>query len=487
MHKFTELIKHLRSIDLPTRIIFWLVFFVLLMIPFKIFSYDFWPKDDANRHIAKVISGKSWDEILVMNPNFQGFDHNMGWHEILSAIHKLGVNADGLMLFSCIGLFILFVVSGLFLFQKQPLAWVTTLVFAPFISNTDRWMFGRPYMFSAFCLFLLLGLWHRSSFSLGVRWGVSVGLFMLASWIHGAWYLFLLLPLSFFFTGKIEKMLQSGSAWVAGAFLAGLLSGDPIFFLIKQVQQTIFAVGAGAITRVLVAEFQPTMMMMPVLFLIILIIITHINTIPFNQITTNPGFWLAILGWVLGMSNGRFWWDWGTIGYLYLIAEIFNLLLQQEPFSQYTRNFVHVGLSCLCIYLIFTNDINSRWSNNGLRDRLTLENPDHVEWLPEPGGILYSDTMRAYYETFYENPHGDWRYILGHEPALMPAEDLKIYRKIQFYNRNSDVYEPWIKKMSPKDRFITYKKMDIPELEWEYVGYYIWSGRLPKTTKALTD
>ena len=52
-------------------------------------------------------------------------------------------------------------------------------------------------------------------------------------------------------------------------------------------------------------------------------------------------------------------------------------------------------------------------------------------WLPEPGGIFYSAQMGFFYNTFYRNPQAEWRYILGLEPALMPEDDLKIYRDIQ--------------------------------------------------------
>ena len=93
--------------------------------------------------------------------------------------------------------------------------------------------------------------------------------------------------------------------------------------------------------------------------------------------------------------------------------------------------------------------------------------------------------MTMYYETFYNNPHGEWRYILGHEPALMPAEDLKVYREIQFYKHTIDsLFDPWVNKIRPEDRLILYRgkssRPDIPQLEWKYVAYNTWSGRVPK-------
>ena len=43
---------------------------VLLLIPFKIISYGYLPGDDALRHCAKAVSGKSWPEIIVVGDTF---------------------------------------------------------------------------------------------------------------------------------------------------------------------------------------------------------------------------------------------------------------------------------------------------------------------------------------------------------------------------------------------------------------------------------
>src|ERR1041385_3086953 len=49
----------------------WLVvLFTCLLIPLKIISYGYLPKDDALRHAAKAVSGTPWQEILVMRSDF---------------------------------------------------------------------------------------------------------------------------------------------------------------------------------------------------------------------------------------------------------------------------------------------------------------------------------------------------------------------------------------------------------------------------------
>ncbi len=62
------------------------VVLLLLYIPLKVIGYGYLPADDALRHAAKAVSGKSWQEILVLGPAFH-FDPNWGWHWLLEKIH----------------------------------------------------------------------------------------------------------------------------------------------------------------------------------------------------------------------------------------------------------------------------------------------------------------------------------------------------------------------------------------------------------------
>ncbi len=122
---------------------------------------------------------------------------------------------------------------------------------------------------------------------------------------------------------------------------------------------------------------------------------------------------------------------------------------------------------------------------------LSLDNTKHAAWLPEPGGIVYSDSMHIFYTTFFQNPHAPWRYILGFEPAIMPQEDLSVYRKIQMSFRAFKFFGPWVEKMRSVDRLIlTYtedKTPEIPELEWQCVARNTWIGRLPRGPKEESE
>jgi len=134
--------------------------------------------------------------------------------------------------------------------------------------------------------------------------------------------------------------------------------------------------------------------------------------------------------------------------------------------------------------LAVTADVGSRWSINLTKGYLAVEDPEHADWLPDDGGIVYSNDMSIFYDTFFKNPKANWRYMLGFEPTMMPPEDLAIYRKIQWNLGAYKSFQPWINKMRPQDRVIVRQgaagKPNIPELEWKQLVRWIWVGRLPR-------
>ncbi len=90
-----------------------------------------------------------------------------------------------------------------------------------------------------------------------------------------------------------------------------------------------------------------------------------------------------------------------------------------------------------------------------------------------------------FFQTFFKNPKGDWRYMLGFEPTWMPKEDFEIYQKIMWNYGDARGYAPWVEKMRPADRLVIRggrgSPPNIPQLEWNYGVSGIWIGRLPRT------
>jgi hypothetical protein len=117
-------------------------------------------------------------------------------------------------------------------------------------------------------------------------------------------------------------------------------------------------------------------------------------------------------------------------------------------------------------------------------DYLYADNPEVAGWLPDAGGVLYNAGMLDFYQTFFANPNGDWRYILGFEPNLMPPADLEIYRALQWNRYDLRGFAPWVEKMRPADRLLIRSSSatppSIPELDWHYAATSAWLGRLPR-------
>ena len=97
--------------------------------------------------------------------------------------------------------------------------------------------------------------------------------------------------------------------------------------------------------------------------------------------------------------------------------------------------------------------------------------------------------MRVFYQDFFLNPNGQWRYILGYEPAMMWPEDLTVYQAVLLRSKGVDL-APWVAKMTPRDRMILDGRRNVPPnvpgLRWSRAGFR-WSGRLPSSRISAED
>jgi hypothetical protein len=298
------------------------------------------------------------------------------------------------------------------------------------------------------------------------------------------WYLWALPVAAFFLAGQFRWGWILVVGWVAGTFLGASLTGHPFESPYQAVIMVSRAFGMHTTQRTLVTEFQPAAG--EVLALIImggLLILRQLAGLKARPLASNPAFWLAALAWVLSFKAWRFTEDWGWPALMVLITCDLQLLLQSRfAADSFKRLALTCGLAAMA-FLAITNDRGSRWTSNLTQQYLTQDNPDLNGWLPDKGGILYSSDMTVFYQTFFKNPNGDWRYILGYEPGFMPDEDFKVYHSIMWNLGDAKAYEPWVEKMRPQDRLVIRggrgSPPNIPQLEWEYGVSGIWIGRTP--------
>ena len=396
-------------------------------------------------------------------------------------------NAESLVIFSVVMLFILVGWSAL-PWLKRPEAWLITLLGAMIFSEIpQRFMLGRPYIITIAGLMTILLLWQRHGLSPPKWWMnfLMAGVVAASTFFHGVWYLWTLLIAAFFLAGQFRWFFTFAVFWAGGVLIGATLTGHPIAYPVQAVKLALLAVGMHSTERTMATELQPfggDFMALVVLGgLLILRQLAKLNFIP---LTKNPAFWLGCICWMLAFKVGRFWDDWGWPALLVLIAVDLQSLLRIHFAAD---SFKRLGLVCgltIATYLAITCDAGSRWTYNLTQQYLTADNPDLNGWMPGKGGIFYSSDMTLFYETFFKNPHGDWRYMLGFEPTWMPREDFEVYHKILWNFGDAKAYDPWVKKMRPEDRLVIRggrsSPPNIPQLEWNYGVSGIWVGRLPR-------
>ena len=463
---------------------------IIIFIPFKIISYGFLPMDDALRHAAKTISGKSWQNILVMRGDFP-IDPSPGWQKILEWVHAgLGGDAESLVIFSVVALMLLVTLCALPWFRR-PEAWLGSLLIASvFIPEcTTRFARGRPYLVTDAALITILFLWSRPEKDWPSRVAMIFTPLLVAAsaWIHGSWYLLGLPGLAILCAGYWRSAMVYIGCWLAGSFLGCALTGHPWEFLFQSVRHMFGVFGNFVVSRELVPELQPSDGdFAAVLLVAILLLWRKISSAWNPRVLLNPIFIMMVLGWLLGFKIRRFWWDFGMPAFVIWVALEFQDHFERHlGFDSAKRLLVTLGIAA-GVFLGFTSDRDNRWTGYLTTEYYAPDNPDAAGWLPGTGGIIYSSGMDVFFQTFFKNPTADWKYILGFEPGLMRPEDLEVFRKIEWNYGDQRAFGPWVKKMRPQDRMVVDVSgggpPSISELEWHYIGSGLWVGRLPQPT-----
>ena len=465
-----------------------MVLAVIIIAPLRIGGYGYLPGDDALRHSAKVVSGKSWDEILILHDGIE-MDSHPGWHAILGSIYNLtNWEPDSLVFFSFSILFVIFCLVPVFMFDR-PEAWIASLLSAAVFNFTliYRITLGRPYIFTMAVVLFMCLIWPKfrtKQTPYAPLAGLSVAI-ALSTWIHCSWYLFALPIFTFFLAREWRVAFRITIAVAVGIIIGALLTGNPIQFLEETLLHAVRAFEGNPLQRILVTEFQPfSGDATTVLVVSVMLIWRRLRGAWDKEVVDNPVFFLAVIGWVLGFISLRFWVDWGMpAAYLWIALEFQDVFKTNLPLLSWNRFILALAI-CGTFIVSITGDVGGRWTNNLTKSYIISKNSEDKEWLPEKNGIIYSHDMTIFYDTFFKNPKADWRYILGFEPTMMPPEDLAIFRKIRFNFDAYTTFGPWVKKMRFQDRLIVRQENpgipNISDLEWKQLARGIWVGRLPR-------
>jgi hypothetical protein len=460
----------------------------------KIIGYGYLPVDDALRHAAKAYCGKPWSEILVMRPDF-AMDPHPGWHAILGFIHRcLDCSVETLVVIPVMGLMMLVSVAGL-TWLRRPECWLAALLTAAVCTPAFivRLTLGRPYIVTMIIFMLLLLIWSR----LGERRpgpGAIIATILLiaaAAWIHGSFYQLIIPAAGLLLAGRLRQAIYYGVLWAAGSVLGATFTGHPWIFLDQCVRHLSGVFGSSDFARLLVPELRPFDGQPLIVGAVIAMLFWRARSPDWKHgDLVDPVFMMGVLGWLLGLKVGRFWWDWGEPAILiWLALELQKQFENYMPLASWNRLVVTAALA-IGVFLGVGSDRDDRWTGNLNRQFLSPETPGMVGWLPDSDGIVYSVDMTVFNDLFYKNPTAPWRYILGFESALMLPEDLDVVHKVTWNFGDLRAYDPWIRKMRPQDRLIipgswlptigVTRGANIPELEWHQAPNDWWIGRLPR-------
>jgi hypothetical protein len=469
----------------------WIV--VLIALPLRLIQHGFLPPDDALRYAARAVSGKSWAEIMVIRPEIT-IDHNPGWNLIQGIVHRV-TNWDerAIVQFSVMLLFGTFAVTPLFLLRR-PEIWIAslTLLMAMFPYFAERLMVGRPLLLTTAIMLVLMWLWVRigNRKALAGEFVASIVLVGLSVWIHGSWYLLGMVPAVFLLSRRWRAAGILGLCWILGTVTGAILSGHPWRFLYESALIPVLALGQKVPLNALAGEFQAYSGGFPAVLLVgVILALRYARGLPLHPVSKDPFFWMALLGWVLGYRVFRFWLDWGLPALAFWTAvqagELLDSMRKEFPLKW---RFGMGVVAAMFLFAFVADDREQRWSQYSQFVAMDARQPEHAGWLPDKGGILYSVNMSVFYETFFMNPHGDWRYALGFEPSFMLPEDYAVFRELWETLNALKAVQPWVEKMRAEDRLVLLGPEGtppaIPQLEWGYVVNGMWVGRRPREASA---
>ena len=464
----------------------WLVVIAtLLFIALKIVATGYLPGGDARRHVGQAFTQKSFPEIVVMKPQYQ-VDQSPGWDLLLRELHeKAGLTKDQLMSFSMAAL-ILAVFLAPLPWLRRPEAWLAALL-AQMVAIPElmiRFTQARPLLITqALCMCVLVSWCKPGQETPSWRKiGFTTVAIALSTWMHGTWYMWVLPVAAFYLAAWWQAALSLTCCWLAGVLAGALLTGHPIAFL-KQAVFLISCIYREHLPQwMLVGELNPHYGEFATLILLAIVFLWRRQSGRTDAtLLCPPLLWMIAICWILGFKADRNWSDWGMAAVLVWLALQFEQLMSRAWSPNSLKSLAAAALLAVPLFLHATNDLDRRYSLSTGEVFLQADDPSLRGWLPQGNGIFYSSTMVFFYSTFYANPQADWRYIAGYEPALMPDDDLRIFREIQASGGAIQAYKPWADMLGPVDRLVKYSTAQpvLPQLEWHNGPGAMWIGRRP--------
>ena len=307
------------------------------------------------RHVAKPFANKPYSEIVVMRPEYV-VDHSPGWEWLLGVLQRATqCNEDALMSFSVASL-LLCVLGFPLIWLRRPEAWLAA-VLAQMVAIPElmtRWTQARPFLLTEGILMGLLFAWSKEDGRRpGLIWKLAatcIG-FCLSVWMHGAWYLWVLLFAAFFLAQRWRAGLWLACCWMVGTVAGALLTGKPLAFLNGAIFMARCIYAEHLPKWMLVGEFQPsTGEFASVILLAVVYLWRRRGSGAGPPLATDPVVWMIAINWVLGLSADRFWADWGLAAAVVWMAMQFDEELRALSSGEPIKRLVLCGMVALPLF-----------------------------------------------------------------------------------------------------------------------------------------
>ena len=173
-----------------------------------------------------------------------------------------------------------------------------------------------------------------------------------------------------------------------------------------------------------------------------------------------------------------------SLAIIWMTVAISEIIDKSSCFKE-LRVKVAMGSFVLVVFFFMaTHDGQGRYSKKAIeRMPVDFSLKELKEWAPQPGGVIYNDSLDFAISQYYSAPNAEYSYIYLNNFSLFENERENILNINRMIKKKEiplpDFYENWVEQMTPKDRLIASKKINgLENIEWLQCGRVLWVGRL---------
>lgn len=283
-------------------------------------------------------------------------------------------------------------------------------------------------------------------------------------------------------TGQIKKTFELTFCILLSTVIGAFMTGEFNEFLHFHYSATLNIFSEKIYNWQLVTEFAEgnihIFWVFPSIFIITLLV--YSKKLKLNDLSNDPLFILILLTWLLSIRVVRFWVDWGIVALMYWSSiKLSELISDMESIKKpFLKKVLFVTIMVSAVIIIPSH----KWNNKKERANYFVDfsRKEFSDFKPSDNGIIYNDSMRHFYHQYFTDPKAKYKYILGFEPAIMPDDDKKTFREITYSDFHFKAYEPWINKLTEKDRIFASVDLssNYPQLDWIKVSKNLYIGKI---------